>query len=218
VLSGHRHVRRSGQRSRAARKIWPRDGAGCGGTGGCGIVVVLVTRVFVAAPFSAVLNRGEARSRWSRPRRWSLGSHFRHCYGADTRARIRIRDPERAPRLVAPSDLRSRYRWREWDIGLSAPAWLPSVKTTGRASASPHDRPSMANRRSETTDRLEKLSTAGSRLVTAVASHLNIPTSSSLCAWLRCAKRPGRGSPDEVVDKILRNAEALGGFARISFQ
>jgi alkanesulfonate monooxygenase SsuD/methylene tetrahydromethanopterin reductase-like flavin-dependent oxidoreductase (luciferase family) len=26
------------------------------------------------------------------------------------------------------------------------------------------------------------------------------------------------GSPDEVVDKILRHAEALGGFSRISFQ
>jgi alkanesulfonate monooxygenase SsuD/methylene tetrahydromethanopterin reductase-like flavin-dependent oxidoreductase (luciferase family) len=26
------------------------------------------------------------------------------------------------------------------------------------------------------------------------------------------------GSPDEVVDKILRHADALGGFSRISFQ
>jgi len=38
----------------------------------------------------------------------------------------------------------------------------------------------------------------------------------------RCAARPGRalliGSPDEVVDKSLRHAEALGGVSRISFQ
>jgi alkanesulfonate monooxygenase SsuD/methylene tetrahydromethanopterin reductase-like flavin-dependent oxidoreductase (luciferase family) len=26
------------------------------------------------------------------------------------------------------------------------------------------------------------------------------------------------GSPDEVVDKILRHADALGGFSRVSFQ
>jgi hypothetical protein len=42
-------------------------------------------------------------------------------------------------------------------------------------------------------------------------------------AWkFRSATRPGRGlligSPDEVVDKILRHAEALGGFSRFSFK